>query len=125
MSKTQFSNAQDFGDSFWLYVVEFVGEPEHIRIHPIQNPASKVTAFVFDGGWRDAATDETADPALLFVAGARVLHKSFGLGQIESVELRGASRVMLIDFEQFGKRTVTLNLHMMQIVRDAHGADAS
>lgn len=125
VSKTQFSNAQDFGDSFWLYVVEFVGEPEHIRIHPIQNPASKVTAFVFDGGWRDAATDETADPALLFVAGARVLHKSFGLGQIESVELRGSSRVMLIDFEQFGKRTVTLNLHMMQIVRDAHGADAS
>ncbi len=125
VSRTQFSNAQDFGDSYWLYVVEFVGEPEHIRVHPIQNPANKVTAFVFDGGWRDAATDETADPALSFVAGARVLHKSFGPGRIESVEVRGSSRVMLVDFEQSGKRTVTLNLHMMQIVRDAHGADAS
>lgn len=125
VSRIQFSNAQDFGDSYWLYVVEFVGEPEHIRIHPIQNPASKVTAFVFDGGWRDAASDETADPALSFVAGARVLHKSFGVGRIDSVELRGSSRVMLIDFEQSGKRTVTLNLHMMQIARDAHGADAS
>ncbi len=31
LSRLQFSNAQDYGDRYWLYVVEFVSDPDHIR----------------------------------------------------------------------------------------------
>ncbi len=58
LSRLQFSNAQDYGDRYWLYVVEFAADPEHIRVHPIQSPATQVTAFMFDGNWREAVTDE-------------------------------------------------------------------
>ena len=28
LSRLQFSNAQDYGDRYWLYVVEFVSDPQ-------------------------------------------------------------------------------------------------
>ncbi|MDE0420419.1 MAG: DUF3883 domain-containing protein [Gammaproteobacteria bacterium] len=68
LSGLQFSNAQNYGDAYWLYVVEFVEDPEHMRIHAIQNPAMQVTAFMFDGNWRQAAADERADPTMRFRA---------------------------------------------------------
>ena len=67
LSGLQFSNAQNYGEGYWLYVVEFVDDPEHTRVHAIQNPAMQVTAFMFDGNWRDAAADEPADPTMRFV----------------------------------------------------------
>jgi hypothetical protein len=125
LSRLQFSNAQDYGDSYWLYVVEFVGDSERLRVHPIRSPATQVTAFMFDGHWREAVTDERADPALAFIVGARVKHQHFGLGRIESMTLRGSSRVMSIEFDQSGRRTVTLNLHVIEVVGDDHGDAAS
>ena len=82
-------------------------------------------ALMFDGNWRDAAADERADPALAFIAGARVKHQHFGYGRIESMELRGSTRVMSIEFETSGRRTVTLNLQMMEVVEEDHGDDDS
>ena len=118
LSRLQFSNAQDYGDRYWLYVVEFVSDPEHIRVHPIRSPATQVTSFMFDGNWRDAVADERADPALAFIAGARVKHQHFGFGRIESMELRGSTRVMSIEFVTSGRRTVTLNLQTMTVVEE-------
>lgn len=116
LSKLQFSNAQDYGDRYWLYVVEFVSDPAHQRVHPIRSPATQVTSFMFDGNWRDAATDESADPALAFIVGARVRHQHYGLGRIESMEQRGSTRIFSIEFDNGGRRTVTLNLHTMTVV---------
>ena len=118
LSRLQFSNAQDYGDRYWLYVVEFVSDPQHVRVHPIRSPATQVTSFMFDGNWRDAVADERADPALAFIAGARVKHQHFGFGWIESMELRGSTRVMSIEFVTSGRRTVTLNLQTMTVVEE-------
>src|SRR5690554_7104530 len=63
LSRLQFEKAQQYGEDFWLYVVEFVSSPENIRVHAIQSPASAVTSFMFDGNWRDVAVDEKADPS--------------------------------------------------------------
>lgn len=125
LSRLQFSNAQDYGDRYWLYVVEFVSDPEHIRVHPIRSPATQVTSFMFDGNWRDAVADERADPALAFIAGARVKHQHFGFGRIESMELRGSTRVMSIEFLTSGRRTVTLNLQTMTVVEEDNDNDHS
>lgn len=125
LSRLQFSNAQDYGDRYWLYVVEFVSDPQHIRVHPIRSPATQVTSFMFDGNWRDAVADERADPALAFIEGARVKHQHFGFGRIESMEMRGSTRVMSIEFENSGRRTVTLNLQTMQVVEEDYGDDDS
>jgi hypothetical protein len=125
LSRLQFSNAQDYGNRYWLYVVEFVSDPQHTRVHPIRSPATQVTSFMFDGNWRDAVADERADPALAFIAGARVKHQHFGFGRIESMELRGSTRVMSIEFENLGRRTVTLNLQTMQVVEEENGDDDS
>jgi len=125
LSRLQFSCSQDYGDRYWLYVVEFVSDPEHTRVHAIRSPAAQVTSFMFDGNWRDAVADESADPALAFIVGARVKHQHFGFGRIESMELRGATRVMSIEFESSGRRTVTLNLQTMTVVEDEDGNDYS
>jgi hypothetical protein len=118
VSRLQFSTAQDQGSRFWLYVVEFAFDSEHQRVLPIRDPASQVTGYVFDSGWRDAVADERADPALAFIAGARVKHQHFGFGRIESMELRGSTRVMSIEFVTSGRRTVTLNLQTMTVVEE-------
>lgn len=125
LSRLQFSNAQEYGDRYWLYVVEFVSDPEHTRVHAIRSPATQVTSFMFDGNWRDAVADERADPALAFIAGAKVKHQHFGIGRVESMELRGSTRVMSIEFESSGRRTVTLNLLTMTVVEDNDDNDHS
>jgi hypothetical protein len=115
LSRLQFSNAQDMGDSYWLYVVEFVAESANIRVHPIQSPAAQVTSFMFDGNWRDAASEDDVDPAAAFIQGATVKHQHFGLGEILKVETRGSTRVLSVEFETAGTRTVSLNLQTMVI----------
>lgn len=125
LSRLQFSNAQDYGDRYWLYVVEFASDPQHMRVHPIRSPATQVTSFMFDGNWRDAVADERADPALAFIAGAKVKHQQFGFGRIESMDLRGSTRVMSIDFVTSGRRTVTLNLQTMAVVEEDDDNDHS
>lgn len=120
LSRLQFSNAQDYGDRYWLYVVEFVSDPEHIRVHPIRSPATQVTAFMFDGNWRDAVTEERADPSALFIPGARIQHQDMGCGEIRDVVTRGNTKLLTILFDGKSQATphVTLNLHRMRILED-------
>jgi hypothetical protein len=121
LSRLQFSNAQDYGDRYWLYVVEFVSDAEHIRVHAIRSPATQVTSFMFDGNWRDAVTDERADPSSLFVPGVRINHQNMGTGTICDVVSRGNTKLLTILFDGKSQATpnVPLNLHCMRIVEDA------
>jgi hypothetical protein len=121
LSRLQFSNAQDYGDRYWLYVVEFASDPEHIRVHPIRSPATQVIAFMFDGNWRDAVTEERADPSALFIPGARIQHQDMGCGEIRDVVTRGNTKLMTILFDGKSQATpnVALNLHRMRILEES------
>lgn len=121
LSRLQFSNAQDYGDRYWLYVVEFVSDPEHIHVHPIRSPATQVTSFMFDGNWRDAVTEERADPSALFSPGVRIHHQDIGTGTIRDVVSRGNTKLLTILFDGKSQEmsNVTLNLHRMRIVEVA------
>jgi len=123
LSRLQFSNAQDYGDRYWLYVVEFTADSEHIRVHPIQSPATQVTAFMFDGNWREAVTEEQADPTVLYIPGARIQHQDMGRGQILDVVTRGSTKLLTILFDGASQKTpnVTLNLYRMRILEEADG----
>ncbi len=125
LTKTQFSNAQDYGDCYWLYVVEFALDPDHARIHAIPNPASQVSSFMFDGNWREAATDESPSPAELFVPGARIHYENVGIGEILDVVVRGRTTLLTIQFEGRKQpwRNVTLNVQQMRILEDGDGDD--
>ena len=123
LSRLQFSNAQDYGDRYWLYVVEFVSDPEHTRVHPIRSPATQVTAFMFDGNWRDAVTEERADPSAQFIPGVRIRHQDMGCGKIRDVGTRGRTKLLTILFDGKSQATpnVTLNLHRMRILEESDG----
>jgi len=125
LSKLQFTNAQDLGEQYWLYVVEFISDPENLRVYPICNPANQVTTFMFNGDWRDVIAEESADPSLAFIEGAMVEHQHYGIGKIVSMQLRGSTRVMRIDFEQAGEKTVSLNLRDMKVIGSDYGEDDS
>jgi hypothetical protein len=56
LSPTQFRFAQRAGgEQCWLYVVEYALDPERRRVWSIQDPSERVTHFMFDDGWKDAA----------------------------------------------------------------------
>ena len=122
LSRLQFSNAQDYGDQYWLYVVEHVSTPEHILVHPICSPATQVTSFMFDGNWRDAVTEQKADPKLRFAPEARIHHENHGAGVIASVTQKGTTRLLDIEFEEKGLiRNIPLNLYTMKICEEDYG----
>lgn len=127
LSRLQFCNAQDYGDRYWLYVVEFVSDPDHISVHAIRSPATQVTSFMFDGNWRDAVTDERADPSSLFAPGIRIHHQDMGPGTIRDVVSRGTTKLLTIIFDGKSAATpnVTLNVHRMRIVEDTDDEDNS
>ena len=54
LSRAQFDCAREYGDAYWLYVVERA-DTEDARIVRIQDPAGKARTFTFDKGWLDVA----------------------------------------------------------------------
>ena len=59
MSSTQFATAQQRREDFWLYVVE--NARTSAKVHPINDPASRVDQFFFDDGWRVVVEIEEVD----------------------------------------------------------------
>lgn len=55
LSRTQFDTARQYGDAYWLYVVEHAGTVEQARIIRIQDPAGKARTFTYDHGWLSVA----------------------------------------------------------------------
>jgi hypothetical protein len=125
LSRLQFNNAQELGDRFWLYVVEFALDEDAFRVHAIQSPARKVERFMFGGGWRDVAVDEAADPTIGFVVGARIDCGLLGEGVIGDVQERGQSRLLIVQFDDGRKSRLPLNLKTMRIIEADDGDDDS
>lgn len=126
ISRLQFSEAQNYGDKYWLYVVEHALDESCARIHAIQSPAMKVDSFMFDGEWRKVSIDEAADPTLRFKEGAMVDCGLLGVGSIEKVEKRGMTKSLLIDFGGTkGKKYLALNLKTMTVIEENDESDDS
>jgi hypothetical protein len=111
LSRLQFSNAQDYGDTYWLYVVDHIENPNNSNIYPICSPAMKVNVFMFDEGWKDVAFTENDDSILAFIPTAKVCHEQWGAGIIKKAIIRGNDRSLLIEFEQHGERTLSFSLN--------------
>ncbi|MBX3399566.1 MAG: DUF3883 domain-containing protein [Gemmataceae bacterium] len=95
ISRRQFEAAREYGERYWLYVVEFADDPSRARIHPIHNPYSRITQFWFDGGWRQLADPaEAPSAACRLVVGQRISLGNAGEGVVERLEERGALRVV-------------------------------
>lgn len=62
MSAAQFRNALLHGEDYWLYIVEYAGDPEKARLVRIQDPAGRAKYFTFDKGWRSIAAPDLAAP---------------------------------------------------------------
>ena len=126
LSRLQFSNAQDYGDRYWLYVVEFVSDSEHISVHPIRSPATQVTSFMFDGNWRDAVAEERINPLLAYIEGTRVRHKDYGVGIVtEVLKASDSMRVVRIQYETGAPRPTTLNLMDLPVIESDDDNDHS
>ena len=54
LSRTQFDCAREYGDAYWLYVVESAGTDD-ASLARIQDPAGRAKTFTFDHGWRQVA----------------------------------------------------------------------
>lgn len=66
LSRRQHQQAVEDGDLFWLYVVESALDAG-FRVYRIQNPASRIDYFGFDGGWKaiaepDLERDDSGTP---------------------------------------------------------------
>jgi hypothetical protein len=95
LSRRQFEAAQQYGDRYWLYVVEFADDPPRARVHPIHNPFAKINQFWFDSGWRQLADPAEAPSATCRLSvGQRIAVAGMGPGVVERVEERGALRVV-------------------------------
>ncbi|MCG8014610.1 MAG: DUF3883 domain-containing protein [Candidatus Thiodiazotropha sp. 'RUGA'] len=124
ISRLQFSEAQNHGDKYWLYVVEHALDETCARIHAIQSPAMKVDSYMFDGEWRKVAVDEAADPTLRYKEGKKIDCGLLGVGTIEKVENRGMTKSLLVDFgETKGKKYLALNLKTMTVIEEDDGPD--
>ncbi len=55
ISRAQFDLAKEYGESYWLYVVEHAGDDEKARIVKIQDPVGKARTFTFARGWIEVA----------------------------------------------------------------------
>lgn len=62
LTRRQFETARSHGPMYWLYVVEFLGDARQ-SIFMIQDPASMLDRFSFNGGWKAFAEVAGEDPA--------------------------------------------------------------
>ena len=118
LTRTQIMNAEEYGDEYWLYVVEHALDSKIRKIHRIQNPFFKAAEFWFDYVWKDLADERGGDLRSQFVPGRKVAVKSWGIGTIVDVQNRGIVSNITIDFPIHGKKNLTLNLSTMELVED-------
>lgn len=59
LTKTEFERAREFGDRYWLYVIENA-VTDSPRIHRIQDPAQQVNQFFYDHGWAHLSEEDQA-----------------------------------------------------------------
>ena len=57
LTHTQFKYAREYGENYWLYVVEHTNR-ETPHIVRINDPAGKAQTYTFDRGWKDVAQED-------------------------------------------------------------------
>ncbi|MFH5181605.1 sacsin N-terminal ATP-binding-like domain-containing protein [Paenibacillus sp. TAB 01] len=115
LSHSQMKKAKDLVDKFWLYVVEFVADEQHVRINRIQDPYNKITNYVLDYGWRAIA--EINNPLDKLIVGTKINHFVHGLGVIKGEINRGKLKLLIVEFES-GEKRIPINITQMDILED-------
>lgn len=59
MSRRQYLEAREHPEEFWLYVVENAEDDHAFEIHRLKNPASAITHYGFDDGWKALREPDT------------------------------------------------------------------
>ena len=118
LTRTQIMNAEEYGDEFWLYVVEHALDDKNRKVYAINNPFFKASEFWFDEAWKQVVDETGGDLKSRFVPGKKVRMKEWGLGTITDVQHRGIASNVTIDFPIHGLRNIPLNLSRMELVED-------
>lgn len=115
LSSLQFRAAREFGERFWLYVVEFADDPAHALVHPIRDPFARITEFWFDRGWRQLADPAESPSASARVeAGTRLDVEGHGPGTVSEVIERGALKVVVVRLDGGGELKRPFNPRTMK-----------
>ena len=69
LTRTQIMNAKEYGEEFWLYVVEHALDDKNRRVYAIKNPFFKANEFWFDEAWKQVADETGVDLKSRFVPG--------------------------------------------------------
>ncbi|MNK91580.1 hypothetical protein D3C87_1116850 [compost metagenome] len=115
LSSSQMKKAKVLADRYWLYIVEFVGDEQHVRINRIQDPYNKITNYVLDYGWRAIA--ETNNPIDKLILGTKINHHTHGLGVIKGEVIKGKLKLLIVDFES-GEKKIPINVTQIDILED-------
>ncbi|MNV60676.1 hypothetical protein D3C71_1531490 [compost metagenome] len=107
--------AKVLADRYWLYIVEFVGDEQHVRINRIQDPYNKITNYVLDYGWRAIA--EANNPIDKLILGTKINHHTHGLGVIKGEVIKGKLKLLIVDFES-GEKKIPINVTQIDILED-------
>jgi len=118
LTRTEIMNAQEYGDEYWLYVVERALDPTTRKMHAIKNPFFKASEFWFDYVWREIADEHGGDLRSRFVPGRRVKVKEWGIGTVVKIEHRGIASKITIDFQIHGTRQLNFNLTTMELIEE-------
>jgi hypothetical protein len=131
VSYAQYKAALEYGEAWWLYIVEHAKDPHHQPvIHRIPNPfidqsPNRITEFRFDDGWREIViSEEPIDPTAGFVPGAKVNCEPIGIGTIVEFKVVGESKKVNIEFIIGGKPSrqwLPFNLKAMKLIDQDHG----
>ncbi|MNW33039.1 hypothetical protein D3C74_99940 [compost metagenome] len=115
LSSSQMKKAKVLADRYWLYIVEFVGDEQHVRINRIQDPYNKITNYVLDYGWRAIA--EANNPIDKLILGAKINHHTHGLGVIKGEVIKGKLKLLIVDFES-GEKKIPISVTQIDILED-------
>lgn len=118
LSRTQIMNAEEYGEEFWLYVVEHARDDKNRKVYAINNPFFKASEFWFDEAWKQVVDETGGDLKSRFIPGKKVRMKEWGLGTITDVQKRGIATNITIDFHIHGLRNIPLNLSRMELIED-------
>ena len=118
LTRTQIMNAEEYGDEYWLYVVEHALDAKNRKIHAIQNPFFKAAEFWFDYVWKDLADEQGGDLRSQFAPGRRIRVENWGPGTIIDVQHRGIASTITIEFLTHGKKNLAFNMSRMELIED-------
>jgi hypothetical protein len=118
LTRTQIMNAEEYGDEYWLYVVEHALDAKNRKIHAIQNPFFKAAEFWFDYVWKDLADEQGGDLRSQFAPGRKIRVENWGPGTIIDVQHRGIASNITIEFLTHGKKNLPFNMSRMELIED-------